>query len=399
MILLSHINIIGFRAAVAAVKDKTLRGRPYVIAGASKGSALALDCSPEALKQGIVPGMTLALSERLVKDLIVLQPDPEAYLAMNREIEKVAAVYAPVWENDGAGNIYLDITGTRSLFGSPADCSSRVLNDILEKADIRPAAGIASNKLVSKVATRTIRPMGLIQVHAGTEAEFLAHQDVKILPGMGQKLLRTAEVTGIKEIGEIAALSEGEAVSLFGKYGAVLRNNALGFDDSPISQGREKKIWKRADFPEAVIDYEIIRGAIISLAEHGGMDIRKEKLGTRKIRLGFVYGDGLEVHGQEVSRIPLVLDRDIIQAAERIFHKTVLRRIRIHSLYLCFEELTPLGYQPDLFETEAETKTRNLQLSLDSIKDRHGSRAVMSGAVLAASVKNRDKPMLPGATT
>jgi DNA polymerase-4 len=162
-----HLNAIGFKAAVAVAKDKTLRGRPLVISGATGGRALALDCSREAIKEGITPGMALAVAERRVKGLIVLPPDLSAYEKMNKELDRIASTYAPVWENDKAGNLYLDITGTKRIFGPPSDCSSRIMREIIGHTEIRPAAAVASNKLVSKVATRTIRPTGLIQVNAG----------------------------------------------------------------------------------------------------------------------------------------------------------------------------------------------------------------------------------------
>jgi DNA polymerase-4 len=79
-----HLNVIGFKAAVAAARDKTLRGRPFVVAGSSGGRALALDCSPEAVQEGGLPGTSLAAAERAVKGLVCLPPDPPAYSAMNR---------------------------------------------------------------------------------------------------------------------------------------------------------------------------------------------------------------------------------------------------------------------------------------------------------------------------
>jgi DNA polymerase-4 len=227
--------------------------------------------------------MALVVAERQVKDLMVLPPDIPACELMNTEIEKVAACYAPVWENDRAGNLYLDITGTTGLFGPPPDCGRRILRDIFEKGEIRPAAAVACNKLVSKVATRTIRPTGLIQVHEGTEAEFLAHQDIRLLPGMGPGLLRTAAITGIREIGEVAALSVNEALSIFGKQGPLLRSMAQGIDGSRVEGtgasgrcGGERKITRQADFNEDVIDITAVRGALETLAEHGGLQMRNE---------------------------------------------------------------------------------------------------------------------------
>ena len=378
-----HLNIVGFRAAAAVVKDRSLNGRPYVIAGAAGGRGLALDCSPEAIKQGVTPGMTLAAAERQARDLQVLPPDPPAYEAINRELERLAGRYAPAWENDRAGNLYLDITGTTRLFGPPADCSSRILRDILERVKIRPAAAVACNKLVSKVATRTIRPTGLIQVQAGTESEFLAHQDIRILPGMGPLLLRTAAVTGISEIGEIARLSEAEVLALFGRKGPLLRSMALGIDASPV-ENRVRCITQQADFEEDVVEETAIRGTIEALAENGGLRMRNEKLGMGTIRIVVAYSDGVNAYGLEKAKQLLVMDSEIRAAAYSVYRKTMNRRIRIRSICLSLEDLAHLGYQPDLFEMEPGEKSRKLQEAVDSIQNRYGAGKITKGLVLAA---------------
>ena len=390
-----HLNVIGFKAAVAVAKDKTLKGRPLVIAGAAGGRSLALDCSREAIQEGITPGMALAVAERRVKDLIVLAPDFPAYQEMNKELERVAAAYAPVWENDRAGNLYLDITGTTGIFGPPADCSSRILREIIGHTDIKPAAAVAINKLVSKVATRTIRPTGLIQVQAGTEADFLSHQDIRILPGMGPGLLRTAAVTGMREIGEIAALSVTQALALFGKRGPLLRDMAQGIDGTRVEEGSgERRIIQQADFEQDVIDDTAVKGAIEALAEYGGLQMRNEKLGMMNVQIIVKYSDGIEAQGFEKTKKVLVTDSEISAAAYRVFHKTAKRRIRIRSICLCFCDLVPLGFQPDLFEPETETENRNLQEAVDRIQNRYGAGKITRGLVLAASSMQGGKQLL-----
>ena len=384
----THLNIVGFRAAVAAAKDRSLRGRPFVVAGASGGRALALDCSPEAIRQGITPGMALAAAERLVRDLTVLPLDLPSCEAMNGELEKVAARYAPVWENDRAGNLYLDITGTARLFGPPADCGSRIMRDIFELTELSPAAAVACNKLVSKVATRTIRPTGLIQVQEGTEAEFFAHQDIRILPGMGPGLLRTAAVTGIREIGEVASLSPAGALAIFGKQGPLLRSMAQGIDGSRVEERRgERRIMRRADFGEDVIEEAAVLGAIEVLSEHGGLEMRNDKMGMGGLRLIVTYSDGVQAQGLERSKRLLVTDSEIAAAAHGLYWKTMTRRIRIRSLGLCFEDLTHLWYQPDLFEPEGETADRKLQEAVDRIRNRYGAEKIARGGILIANSK------------
>jgi DNA polymerase-4 len=318
---------------------------------------------------------------------------------MNKELERIASQYAPVYENDRAGNLYLDITGTSRIFGPPADCASRILHDLIEKTKIKPAAASACNKLVSKVATRAIRPSGLIQINSGTEDEFLAHQDIRILPGMGPTLLRTAETTGIREIGELASLTVKEALSIFGKNGPLLRSMAQGIDGTPIEdRNRERKITEQADFNEDTLDEEIIRGAVITLAESSGLQMRRSKLGAAKICMEITYADGVRVEGQEKPKSCCILDRDILETAERIFRKAAVRRIRVRSIRLSLEGLIPLDYEVDLFEPEIE-KHHKLQKTVDEIRNRFGNEKLLHGLAVVSVLQGKSSKRLLTAGT
>ena len=134
----------------------------------------------------------------------------------------------------------------------------------------------------------------------------------------------------------------------------------------------------------------VIRGAITSLAEHCGLQMRKDKLGTTEINLCTLYADGIKAEGKEKLRISCFLDRDIAAAAERIFQKTVIRRIRIRSIALSLEGLAPLGFEVDLFEPETEIANRKLQEAADKIKNRYGAGKVIRGIVLAASANKKE---------
>jgi DNA polymerase-4 len=391
-----HLNIVGYRAAVAAVRDRGLTGRPFVITGTTGGRSLVLDLSPEAMKEGICPGMALAAAERKVKDLTVLPPDPEACETMNRELERIAAVYAPAYESDKQGNMYLDLTGTAGLFGPPADCSSRILREMLERTGMRPAAAVAGNKLVCKVASRAIRPVGLIQIPIGAEEAFLAHQDIGLLPGMGPGLLRTAAVTGFREIGELARLNDGEALALFGKRGPLLRDTARGIDTSPVMSGdyTEKKIEERLDFPEDIIDFETIRGGLFYVAEHTGLEMRKAKLGAGRIQVTTLYADGVRVVGEQQGKRPFVTDKEIGVGTVQVYGKIVKRRLRIRSISVTLGDLRPLSWEPDLFLPEDTDRRRRLQEAVDDMRNRYGITAITTGAVLAASGQKSVLPML-----
>jgi DNA polymerase-4 len=215
---------------------------------------------------------------------------------------------------------------------------------------------------------------------------------------MGPGLLRTAAVTGIREIGEIAALPEGAVLSLFGKRGPVLRSMALGIDGSRVEgSSGERRITKQADFAEDVIEETAVLGAIEALAEHGGFEMRRDRLGAGIIRLALVYADGVRAEGTEKGKRLYVLDRDIAAAGVRIYRKIAVRRIRVRSVGLALEELLPLGYEVDLFEVETDDRMKRLQGAVDGIEERYGVGAVCRGLVLAASAVQGGKKLLTGA--
>jgi DNA polymerase-4 len=168
-------------------------------------------------------------------------------------------------------------------------------------------------------------------------------QRIKGLTVLPLGLLWTAAVTGIREIGEIAALSEGSALALFGKQGPLLRSLALGIDGSRIEgNGGEKRIT------------------------------------------------------QQGKRL-YVPDRDIAAAGVRIYREAAARRIRVRSVGLLLEGLIPLGYEANLFEVEGEDRMRRLQAAVDGIQGRYGVGSVCRGLVLAASAVQGGKGLLTGA--
>jgi len=167
---------------------------------------------------------------------------------------------------------------------------------------------------------------------------------------------------------------------------------AQGIDGSRVEERiTERSIRRQADFEEDVVDEIAVRGALEVLAEHSGLEMRRDKLGAYIVSLIVGYADGVKVEGREKLKRLCILDRDIAATAERIFHKEVTRRLRVRTIGLSLEGLTPLGYQPDLFEPEMDVKNKKLQEAVDKIQNHYGARAVMRGVVLEAKKKSNEQ--------
>ncbi|HCM27047.1 MAG TPA: DNA polymerase [Treponema sp.] len=382
-----HLNVIDFPASVAVAADRSLADRAFVVALASSARAVVLDVSRRAREEGLAAGMPLAAAERRVKGLLVLPPDPRACERTNALMESIAARFAPLVQNDSGGHLYLDLAGTSRLFGPHVDCAVRIRNEILEAAGLEPTVALARNRLVAKVATRSIRPAGIAYIREGDEAAFLAPQDAFLLPGVGPAVARVLSVAGLREIGELALLSDEEARALFGKRGCALRDAARGIDESSVAPGGldGRLVRRRLDFSADVLDESVIRGAIVALAEDAGLELRLSRLAASRLGLSVSYADGARGEAEERSRRPLVLDAELIAAADRAYSRAAFRRVRVRSLSLALSGLAPARREPDLFIPEGPSRLERLQDAVDASRRRFGPAAVTRAVALAAA--------------
>jgi len=380
-----HLNVIDFAACVAAVRDGSLADKAFVIAGASSivggaggGRALVLGLSRRAREEGLEAGMALAEAQRRVRGLLVVAPDAKAGAWASEAMEKAAARYAPLVQNDSGGHLYLDLAGTGRLFGPHIDCAVRIRREIVEAIGIEPTVAVARNKLVAKVATRSIRPSGIACIREGEEASFLAPQSALLLPGMGPSIARLLSVTGIGAIGELAALSDEEALSIFGRRGLALRDAALGLDESPVASGNlsERMVRRSLEFEEDMLEAPLVRAALISLIEDAGLELRASLLAAQRLRLAMRYADGAWGRAEERPRASLVLDAELIAAADRAFARAATRRVRIRAMALELADLVPARREPDLFIPEGPSRLERLQKAVDASRGRFGAAAL-----------------------
>ncbi|HTX71591.1 MAG TPA: DNA polymerase [Rectinemataceae bacterium] len=386
-----HVNVIGFMSAVERLMDPALERRAFVVAHARASRALVLDASRNALAEGIEPGMYLDSALRRVRGLLVVEPAFDRYADANLLIEKVCARYAPLLENDSGGHFYLDVRGTRRLFGEYVGTAARIRNEIASTVGLEPAITLAANKLVAKVGTRSLRPEGLALIREGDEAAFLAPQNVQLLPGVGPKILRLLGAVGIREIGELAAVDDAEIRALFGHEGPALRDGARGLDSAPVADGRlpERRIVEEARFESDVIDGFDIRACLLDLATRAGLRLRREALEARQAALEVTYTDGVASSANAGASSVFSSDADLLAIADRLLVAAHLRRVRLRALKFSLGALSPASRQLDLFAPPEPGKAERFQAAADAARKRFGADKLKFGAAFGRSAYAR----------
>ncbi|HZJ88745.1 MAG TPA: DNA polymerase, partial [Sphaerochaeta sp.] len=161
-----HVNIIDYAATLAQARDRSLAKSPFVIAMPHTRTPVVLSPSRLARSEGISRGMSVAHAQRRVPQLTVLHPDPHLIADADRTLSSVINSYSPAVYTEGGGHLYLDMRGTARLFGSPVTSALRLQQQIRHTLGCAAAVAVGPNKLVAKIATRTIRPTGLVEVPA-----------------------------------------------------------------------------------------------------------------------------------------------------------------------------------------------------------------------------------------
>ena len=386
-----HINVVGFMAAVEALRDSALRGEVFVVGFPGASRALVLDASPKAIKEGIRIGMGLDAARTRLRGLSVVPPSFEAYRGANALLAAICARYAPLVENDSGGHLYLDLGGTRRLFGEYIDSAARIKNEIRAAAGLEPTVGLARNKLVAKVGTRSLRPDGLALVREGDEAAFLAPQDIELLPGVGLKIQRILRALGMREIGQLAEVGEDECRAIFGSGGPALRDAARGLDARAVADGRlkERVIARELRFESDVLDVFEIRAALLRLVEETGLELRTSALAAGRLSLRVTYTDGYEAQASRSTTRPLSGEAELVKVADAALALSGERRVRVRALRLFLSKLSPTSSQIDLFAPPEPTRAERFQRAVDATRLRFGADKLGRCAALGKAAYSR----------
>jgi DNA polymerase-4 len=366
-----HVDIAAFAVAVERVVHPELRRRPVVVAPVGPSRSVVTALSPEAQEAGIRRGMILARALRRCRDLVVLPPNEPLYARATRALCRVLEGFSPVLEPSGYGQAYLDMTGTGRLFGPPRDVARRAQTEIRQRLRLDAALGVASNKMVSRIAAVVTEPAGLQDVPVGDESAFLAPLPAQLLPGVGPKTQERLRELNIRLIRELAAIRLDHLTLAFGGLGFVLHQRALGIDDTPVYPPRAvPAVEEEIALAEDSNDWDLLKGTLCGLCGRAGERLREQKQRAGRLELRARYSDYREAAGKAKLVPPLQSTAGLSARAERLFERILARRTRVRSLHLCLTELSSGPAQLELFADPAEQRRVRLESALDDLRRR-----------------------------
>ncbi|GAB4326364.1 MAG: DNA polymerase IV [Candidatus Zixiibacteriota bacterium] len=382
-----HADFDAFCVAVERVCNPSLRGRPVIVGGAPPVRGVVMSASSEARAAGIVPGWPVSRALRLCRDAVVVEGHGDLYRRASEAVIRHLRHYTPKCESSSIDDAYLELTGMHRLFGSAVDVGARLRRELNKQFRLDLSVGVASNKLVSKVASDMVRPHGIYDVPPGQESAFLAPLPVERLPGVGTQTADRLAVFNIDTIRELAASDVVFLERLFGRRGRLLHAHAQGLDDTPVG-GLNKPTVIEYDHQlthdsndQTVLDAVLFLG--IETVAHR---LRTFGLLARRLTVAVRYVDSVTESAAHVLPQPTEIDGELYAVSLPLLHRTLHRRIAVRRICVRATRLSACCPQIGLFgDPRGYDRQRALMTAIDRIRDHHGDRALMWGHVAATA--------------
>lgn len=380
-----HLNIADFAVAVESNIKSSLRGYPIVIAPMGAPRAVVYDMSNEAFKQGIRKGMPLARARRLNKSIKILPPSFNLYESAMKDLLKESLAFTPLIESGAFdGHIFMDVTGSRKLFGPPVDVAFKLKKAFKKTFNFDPIWSVATNKLVAKVATRIVKPFGEYIVPPGDEKKFLSPLPLHLIPGFMKTDITKLNEFNLFLISQVRTLTLEQLEIPFHQRASQIYNSIRGVDDSPVTAILENRAVMNADyeFSNDTNDAVLLRKALYTMVEKVCKTLRSRKLNGAGVKIILSYSDGVQTASKLKITPSTSYDMTMFKKCIRLLDKAWTRRVRVRHMRLVCEKFTP-GQSQQLF-TSVTKETRQVRLipAMDKIREKFGRDSIKPGLTL-----------------
>lgn len=365
---IAHFDLDSFFVSVEMINDPSLRGKA-VIVGGSRERGVVTTCSYEARKFGVRSAMPMKTAMKLCPHAILVRGSRGQYSHYSRWVTEIIAAKAPLFEKASIDEFYIDLTGMDKFF-DPFNWTTELRNEIMEKTQLPISFGLASNKMVAKIATDEAKPNGCLFVQPGLEKEFLAPLPVNKFSGVGEQTYKTLQAMGIHTIRDLGETPVELLEKKLGKWGVDLWQKSQGIHHGEVHPYHEaKSISSENTFEENSSDEAFLLSELVRLTEKIAFELRQDEKLAGCIAVKIRYPD-FETTSRQTTIDYTLRDDELIPVAIDLFHKLYRRGQPVRLLGVRLSELTNHAVQGSLFDDV--TRKNNLYKAIDEVKNKFG---------------------------
>jgi DNA polymerase IV len=367
-----HIDMDAFFASVEQALNPALRGKP-VIVGGRNARGVVTSASYEARKLGVHSAMPGFQANKLCPQGIFLPNRHRVYREFSKKVFAILEDFSPEVHALSIDEGLVDLTGTERLFGSPLNTADQMIRRIEAELGLPASGGLASSRVVAKIAATLAKPRGLIYVPFGSEKDFLSPLAVKMIPGVGPKTHKVFSQKGINTIDDL--LSRPELAARYLDLGDAGKREVSG-DHSIGNETTLERPLKLRDKMEEVL-WELV--------EEVGGRLRRQKLYARCLTLKIRYTSFQTLTRSRTLSPPTCFDREIFDVVSELLRRNLAQGGAVRLLGVSASGLQTSGWQEPLLNRQKRQSWEKLYQAVDELRHKYGEESIG-----AATPRSRD---------
>jgi len=393
-----HLDLDAFFASVEQRDNPAYRGKPLIVGRISseKGNSnrgVVCAASYEARKYGVHAGMPIWEARQKCHEGIFIPSQMSKYLEASKKFFQICSTYTPLIEPLSVDELFLDVSGCESLFGSSECIGRKIKERVYQELELKVSVGIAENKFLAKIATNLGKPDGFYIISSKDIQKILYPLPVSSLWGIGKKTEELLKKSGIYQIEQLAKMPDSILKNLLGKNGKKMKLLAQGIDESPVTPpSTAKSIGKETTFSTNITEKAILIKELLKISQMVGYTARKKGYKGRTITLKIRFHNFITFNRSKTLENPTHIDdiifKTVVELLDKVRHKkggVRLLGIKLSNFALG-NEIKQLKFLRDE-EDKKDNKLEQLTQSLDKIREKFGTKAVTRASLLSKRVK------------
>jgi DNA polymerase-4 len=337
-----HLDLDAFFAAVEVLQNPKLAGKPVIVGGRPGGRGVVASASYAARAFGVRSAMPTSRALAICPDAIIIPPRHALYSQYSRQVMAILRQTSPLVEQMSIDEAYLDVTDQIAAWDDAIEIAADLQYQVREDVLLSASLGIATNKLLAKIASDREKPGGLTVVRPGREAEFLSPLPVRVLWGVGPVMARNLARLGIATVGELAAMPANDLTKRFGRHGTWLARHARGEDSRAVTTEHQiKSVSQERTFRRDLSDPSALDEQLARLSQRVAQRLARKELVAGTVAIKLRYADFTTLTRQMTLAVPTSDDQMIRQAATTLFQRTWQRGRPVRLLGVAVRRLTP----------------------------------------------------------
>lgn len=381
-----HLDMDAFYASVEMLDDPLLRGKA-VIVGGDLNRGVVSAASYEARKYGVHSALAIVTAKKLCPHGIFIRPRLHRYREVSQQIMQIFSSFTPLVEPLSLDEAFLDVTGSEKLFGDASYIAQVIRQSVAQQTGLTVSAGLASSKLVAKIASDMDKPDGLTIVPFGKEREFLAPLPISKLWGVGKVTQKELFKLGVKTIGDLAQVSNEILKMKFGQHGNHLHRSSLAIDDREvIPESAVKSIGHEETFASDLVVTDVISKELLDISVRVARRLRNHGLKARTVMLKVKYYDFMQVTRSVTLKEATDDSHTIYAESKKLLGQTQAGKKPVRMVGITtanfIDALQPVQASLFAIENREGQCRKSLNVAVDSITHKYGIESLKPAALI-----------------